>query len=388
MQVKSYRVGISGSYGGWNIGDEAILEGIIKQLRRQLPVEFTVFTRDRGDTLRRHGVERAVAARELSRQEVRSELENLDVLVIGGGGILFDSEAEVYLREAVIAQELGIPVMIYAVGAGPLASPSARQLVAATLERAEVVTVRERRSKHLLEQTGIRREIQVTADPAFLLEPVPLAVDTLGREGVSKDRPLVGISVREPGLAAPDLDENHYHQLLADAADYMVYRYDANLLFMPMERRVLDLQQGHAVVSMMARADRAMVLNRKYTAGELLSLVGQLDFAIGMRLHFLIFAALQGVPFVPLPYAGKVAGLLEDLQMPVHPVQEIGAGQLIARIDRSWDMRPELRERIAAHLPGIRARARVTNQLLVDLLQHLPREQGPAGPPPDIQASG
>ena len=57
---RPFRVGISGSYGGLNLGDEAILEGILGQLRGSLPVEVTVFSRNPEDTLRRHRVERAV----------------------------------------------------------------------------------------------------------------------------------------------------------------------------------------------------------------------------------------------------------------------------------------------------------------------------------------
>lgn len=373
-----YRVGISGSYGGWNLGDEAILEGIVKELRRSLSVEVTVFSRDPDDTTNRHGVERAVPARELSREEVRADVAGLDVLIIGGGGILFDNEAEVFLREASIAQEFDIPVVIYAVSVGPLSNRMTRERLTDCFERAAVVTVRERHSRQLLEQIGVRREILVTADPALLLEPEPLPPDALEREGLVKDHTVIGLSVRESGVAAPDLDEGHYHQLLADAADYMVYRYDADLLFIPMERRVQDLQQSHAVVSKMARAERATVLKREYTAGQLLSLIGQLDFAIGMRLHFLIFAVLQRVPFVALSYAGKVAGFLEDLEMQVPPVQDIRAGQLIARIDRSWDMRQELRARIDARLPALRERARATNQLLVDVLQRRTVRERPA----------
>src|SRR5215212_2121973 len=106
-----YRIGITGSYGGMNLGDEAILQSIIAQLRKDLPVEITVFSRDAEDTKRRHGVERAVPVRKLSRAEVQPEIERLDLLIFGGGGILYDAEARLYLREVGIAKEKGVPVM-------------------------------------------------------------------------------------------------------------------------------------------------------------------------------------------------------------------------------------------------------------------------------------
>jgi polysaccharide pyruvyl transferase WcaK-like protein len=87
-----------------------------------------------------------------------------------------------------------------------------------------------------------------------------------------------------------------------------------------------------------------------------------------MRLHFLIFAALRGTPFAALPYASKVTGLLEDLEVETPPLEGTGIGQLIARIDRSWDTRRELRSKIAARLPDLRSRAARSNELLVALL--------------------
>ncbi len=46
LSKEAIRVGISGSYGGLNLGDEAILHTIIAQLRRDLNVEITVFSRN------------------------------------------------------------------------------------------------------------------------------------------------------------------------------------------------------------------------------------------------------------------------------------------------------------------------------------------------------
>lgn len=364
-----FRVGISGSYGGLNLGDEAILEAIMTGLRRNLPVEITVFSRDPEDTLTRHRVERAVPVRELSRDEVLPEVECLDLLILGGGGILYDAEAHLYLREVALAQEAKVPVLVYAVSAGPLQDPAAQKVTRTYLNRAAAVTVRERRARQLLEEIGVQREIEITADPALLLEPQPLPPDALMREGIDTQHRLVGISVREPGAAAPDLDERHYHALLANAADYMVDRLDADLVFVPMERRVFDPQHCHAVIAQMAYAQRATVLKGEYTAGQMLTLMSRFAFAVGMRLHFLIFAALQRVPFVALPYASKVTGFLDALGMPMPPLQRVKAGQLIAHIDRWWDLRSELQSRIDRVLPSLQTRAAETNEIAVQLLQ-------------------
>jgi polysaccharide pyruvyl transferase CsaB len=362
------RIGISGSYGGLNLGDEAILQSIVAQLRAwPAPVEITVFSRDAKDTAARHAVERTVPVRDLSRDEVLPEVASLDLLILGGGGILYDEGVAVYLREAALAHEQRVPVLVYAVSAGPLQDPTARALVREVLGRASAVTVRERRARQILEEVGLQ-DIEVTADPAFLLEPEPLPADALTREGLNDNRRLIGLSVREPGAAAPDLEENHYHALLANAADYMVDRLDADLVFVPMEPRRKDTQHSHGVVSRMAYAHRATVLKGEYTPGQLLSLMSHFDFAVGMRLHFLIFAALNHVPFVALPYSSKVLGFLEDLEIGMPPLKQVNAGQLIAYIDRWWDLRRNLQASLERKLPAIQARARRTHEIAAHLL--------------------
>lgn len=353
------RVGVTGSYGGLNLGDEAILQVVLGEVRRIRPgAEITVFSRNAEDTRARHPSVEAIDVRDLSRAEARSRVETLDVVILGGGGVLFDGEAGIFLREIEIAEELGIPTIVWGIGAGPIDKAETQEVVRRALERASAVTVRERRALQVLEDAGVRRDIEVTADPAFLLEPEPLAEDALEREGLDPAERLVGISVREPGAAAPDIDEEHYHGLLANAADYMVERLDAHLVFVPMERNVLDVQHSHRVIGQMSWASRATVLKGDYSPGQVASLVGRFAFAVGMRLHFLIFAAIARVPFVALPYAGKVMGLLDALEIEAPPMKTVNAGRLIAHVDRSWDLRDELTGRLPKAVDDLRERAR------------------------------
>ncbi len=364
--AKRLRIGISGSYGGMNLGDEAILDGILNQLRATVTADITVFSRNPSDTLARHKTEHVVAVRQLTRREIIPEVQQLDLLILGGGGILYDQDAETYLREVFLAQDSGIPVMIYAVSAGPLTKPTARQSVQAALNASALITVRDRQGYRLLEDVGVTREIHLTADPALLLQPEQLRHEAVKSEGVQFDRHLVGFSVREPGPAAPDIDPEKYYALLADAGDFVVERLDADVVFVPME--TTDIRHSHAVVARMQNAEGSEVLRKRYAPEQILDLIGRFEFVVGMRLHFLIFAALRETPFTALPYASKVSGLLEDLGMETPPLGSVGIGQLLARIDHSWDTREAIRARIRQRLPAPQARARQTNELLLRYL--------------------
>jgi polysaccharide pyruvyl transferase WcaK-like protein len=176
----------------------------------------------------------------------------------------------------------------------------------------------------------------------------------------------LGSRSENPAPAAPDIRPEEYYALLANAADFIVEREDANVLFVPMEKT--DVQHSHAVVARMQNAERAEILRRRYSPRQVLDLMGRFEFVVGMRLHFLIFAALRCTPFAALPYASKVTGLLEDLNIETPPLGSIGIGQLIARIDRSWEAGEEIRHKICERLPEMKARAKRTNELLIGLL--------------------
>lgn len=373
------RVGISGSYGGFNLGDEAILQVIVSELRRSLPVEITVFSRDARDTGQRHRVDRAVQSRDLSRREAQAIVAELDLFILGGGGILYDADADMYLREVLLAHETNTPVMVCAISAGPLVDPGLRARVRDALNKTAVITVRDRQARQLLEEIGVERDVVLTADPALLLEPDPLTLEEiLQAEAIDPGARLIGFSVREPGPAAPDLEVEHYHRLLANAADYLIDRLDAEVVFFPMERRTFDVQHSHAVVGRMSHAQRATVLKRDYNPGQILSLLRHFQFAVGMRLHFLIFSALAQVPFVGLPYATKVAGFLEELGLQAPVLAHVSAGQLIAHIDRAWDLRDQLRASVQEALPGLKTRARANTEVAMKVLS---QRRGPVSRP-------
>lgn len=361
------KIGISGSYGGMNLGDEAILDGILKNLRATLNPEVVIFSFNAPDTEKRHSV-RAIPIREMHKDDVIAELKTLNLFVLGGGGILFDGVVESYLRDVIWAQELGIPVMVYAISAGPLRNAESKQLVVDVLNKVNLITVRESDSKRLLNDLGVTQTIEVTADPGLLLEAAPFTNEMLQNEGVGEGTNLVGFSVREPGPAAPDLNIDHYHNILANAADFMIERFDAQILFVPMEPG-FDQKHSHAIISKLANVKKASVLKGEYTSQQILGLVKNMSFVVGMRLHFLMFAGMQHVPFLPLPYASKVKGLINELELPYVPIDEMNTGKLCASLDRAWDNRKQIENQLLEKIPQLKEKAELTNKMLLDLVK-------------------
>ncbi|MEV6693951.1 polysaccharide pyruvyl transferase family protein [Micromonospora sp. NPDC051196] len=364
-------IGVLGSYGGRNLGDEAILTGLLTDLRQQEPnARIIVFSRNPEHTAQAHPDVEAVPWEGVSRTDSALVLSQLDLLILGGGGILYDKEARRYLRVVRVAQERGLPVLTYAVGVGPLSEMVDTGMVRETLAGATQVTVRDQESRMVLEEAGLLNPITVTADPAFLLEPEEFPAELLREEGVPAGKRLVGMSVREPGRAAERLDVDGYHRLLAQIGDFLVHRIDAHVLFVPMERD--DIRHSHGVLSHMIAAERGRILHGTYSPQQVLGLMRHFDLAVGMRLHFLIFAAMMGTPFLPLPYAGKVFDLAQRLGVPaLRGVEREVEGPLLAEVDQLWDERDQRAETTAQRVAQVCDEARGTSHVTRAVLESL-----------------
>ncbi|KKJ99901.1 polysaccharide pyruvyl transferase family protein [Micromonospora sp. HK10] len=364
-------IGVLGSYGGRNLGDEAILTGLLADLRQQEPnARIIVFSRNPAHTALAHPDVEAVPWEGVSRVDSSAILAQLDLLILGGGGILYDKEARRYLRVVRVAQERGLPLLTYAVGVGPLTEGVDTGMVRETLAGATELTVRDQESRMVLEEAGLLNPITVTADPAFLLEPEEFPASWLREEGVPAGTRLVGLSVREPGRAAERLDVDGYHRLLAQISDFLVHRIDAYVLFVPMERD--DIRHSHGVMSHMVAAERGRILHNAYNPRQVLGLMKHFDLAVGMRLHFLIFAAMMGTPFLPLPYAGKVFDLAQRLGVPaLRGVEREVEGPLLAEVDRLWDEREARADETARRVAAVCEQAHGTSAVTRGVLESI-----------------
>lgn len=325
---------ISGYYGSRNAGDEAMLAAMVEVLSDLDPkVNITVISANPQDTRQRHGV-KAVGWLDLA--GILGALRHGDILLSGGGSLLQNVTSRrslyYYLLIIWLAQLLGTPVMLYAQGIGPINGRIARWIMGYIGNRVKMITVRDRGSLKELASLGITRPpIEPTADPVHAIHQVDTAQgrEILLRHGaLVGQKPLVCISVREW------CNMNHYKEIVAQAADRIVEDFQAQVVFLPMQYPE-DVKTAQMVADMAQH--EMLVLPEEYNTSQLLSIVGNMDLLISVRLHALIFAGVMGVPMIGISYDPKVDRFLESVgEESVGTLENVELEKLMAQIHLKW----------------------------------------------------
>ena len=90
-------------------------------------------------------------------------------------------------------------------------------------------------------------------------------------------------------------------------------------------------------VAALAKHDM-VVLPEEYNTSQLLSIVGNMDLLISIRLHALIFAGVMGVPMIGISYDPKVDRFLESVgEQPVGTLEDVDFEKLMEQIRAKWN---------------------------------------------------
>ncbi len=311
------KVLISGYYGFDNAGDDTVLFGIISSLRRHIEqVDITVLSNKPDETRKVFGIP---AYNRWSLVEITRQLRRCDLLVMGGGSLLQDATSPrsviYYLGIVTIAKMLNKPVIFYAQGVGPISHPLSKKLIDWVVNRVDVITVRDQHSGEDLKSFGVRRApIYVTADPALTIHPddidLRMGEEILNRYIQNRNRPNMAISVRKWK------NQTKYRTELAKMADELVNE-GWNVFLLPMQYPA-DIAESEEIMKLMEHPHKdryVFLLRQKMNFRDIISVIGNMDFVLGMRLHSLILAAVTNVPFTAITYDPKVDRFVQRLNM-------------------------------------------------------------------------
>lgn len=308
-----YKILISGYYGFNNIGDESILRAVVDNLKDKLEdIEITVLSQNPQSTAEKYGVgsvdRRAIWG-------ILKSVKKCDLLVSGGGSLLQDVTSKksilYYLFIMWIAIFFRKKVFIYSQGIGPIISNINRRLTTMTLKKVSGIVVRDETSKEFLIELGIdEKNVVVTADPVLRIKKVGLEQgnEILEREGFTKNPEsiTVGFAIREKKLASNFVDE------LCISMNRLIDEENAQIVLIP-----FHFSEDMAVIETIEQRmeGRVSSIRNKYLTAEMLSIIGNMDVLVGVRLHSLIHAAIMDVPMIAISYDPKINSFMHSIDM-------------------------------------------------------------------------
>ncbi|MGM0437091.1 MAG: polysaccharide pyruvyl transferase CsaB [Bacillota bacterium] len=368
------KIVISGYYGFDNLGDEAILYSIINLFKeKNADIEITVLSQSPAVTSQRYGVK---SIQRNNFVKIIKTLKKSDVFLSGGGSLLQDVSSFrsvfYYLALVFLANIMGNKTIFYAQGIGPLNKKISRKLLKWIGNSTDLITVRDHNSAQLLKEIGIRADlIEETVDPVYGMNSArirelttdqknnKLIADFLKNTEIDRSKNIIGVSPRFWG-------DNEYLENMARAADYLQEKSEARIIILPMHLEE-DLEVCQKLKDEMKRP--AAIFKRQLEPAAMISFFQTFDFFLGVRLHSLIFAAINEVPFVGISYDPKVDSLLKELNLETSLTTEnCNYKDLKKVIDKFWNKRDEISSELGVKMKNYRKKAEKNAERVLNLI--------------------
>lgn len=372
---RKFDVVISGYYGFRNSGDEAILSAIINNLRLfKEGIKITVLSMNPPETRKMYGVE---SANRFNPFQFVPAIRNSRLFMYGGGNLIQDDTSTrsilYYLGIVWLAKRIGLKVMFYANGIGPINAKINKRLTQIILNQVDVITLREELSMQELDKLCINKpKIIVTADAALNIEAVHESITKklFAREGIDWAGQFVGISVRSVSNLTKYAEwggKENFVEVIARFADYLSEGYGVKPVFIPMQYPE-DLEFINRVTQKMKSTGH--VIHNKYSEPEMFGIIKKMEILVGMRLHSLIYAASVGIPMIGLVYEPKVEGFLQSVQQPsAGDIMALDYDSLKAMFDEVWARREPIKTQLQEITSQLKAKALENAKIAVDLIE-------------------
>lgn len=359
------KIVISGYYGFNNIGDEAILAAMISSINDAITdAEIIVLSKKPQLSCNKYD------AKQINRKnifKIISEIKKCDLLISGGGGLLQDVTSSrsilYYLSIMNIGKILKKKVMVYSQGIGPINKPLNRTLTKYVLNKIDFITLRDEKSQEFLKKINVdNKNINITADPVLGLKKgdLNLGYKILKNLGLKDDKKrTVGFSIRGRDKSEKSIN------IIANVCDKIIDEFEVDIVFIPFHQEE-DMKIIEDIKSKMK--SNAIGL-KELDVEETLSIIGNLDLLVGVRLHSLIFGAIMNTPMIAISYDPKIDSFMEYLdQEVISNIEDLDEEKLLAKIKHKLNNEDEHKLQLYKKIECLKEKLHRNEEVISELL--------------------
>lgn len=304
--------------------------------------------------------------------DIEADLRGCDaLLVIGGDNITLDygiASLAWHVRFAQHAQRMGMPVMIWGASIGPFSKdPLAERLAVDFMKDLNHITVRETISQQYLESIGVKRNVSLVADGAFVMSPEP--VDTTAYWPKAGATGVLGFNISpliqkfRPAGESREVLQREVVEFLRE----VLARTDAGILLLPHVDPLdgssdnSDTHYMKEILQMLGnQGGRVTLAPATLNAAQLKYVLAKFQYFIGARTHATIGALSSYVPTVSIAYSIKAKGLNRDLfgdERLVLDTAKVSKATLLDCFNRLQVEAGQIRSHLGTRIPEWKERA-------------------------------
>ena len=347
--MNNIKVLILGYYGQGDAGDEAILSCLSKKIKENFNADITVVSGDIEYTKKEHNLHAVrsvfggnIFSKTLNYINLIDKIRNYDIFVLGGGGLISElfgrksrKKTLFYLSLIKRAKLLGKKTIVYSIGVSEIKTKKFARKIKEGLEYADIISVRDEKSREILERIGVKKEINILPDPALLLEPEK--DDKIIREENISDKKIIGIALTD--FIRPYMDS------FARSIDKIIEKYDAEIVLITTADKPGETKASIEKKMFEKIKNKSSVrIIKRYPPRKLLGLFSKFNLVISMRLHMLIFSAISGVPFIGIPSDEKIKNFLDIMKQEEYSAMPEEAEKIEELVENSINNRKRKRE--------------------------------------------
>ncbi|GLI26092.1 hypothetical protein ARHIZOSPH14_03340 [Agromyces rhizosphaerae] len=304
-------------------------------------------------------------------------------VLLDQGGITFTDGREKFLLYNVAsilpALNTRTPVFKCAQAVGPFRNPVNRWASKTFLPKVRTLVTRGRITHEFAEGLGLQNLV-AGADYAFSLEldgTEPAAVAEHVDLDFFEHGEVVGISPSVVLQKKVDAKGGDYAGQLVEFIEW-VRSTGRRVVLVPHSVRTgtekthnNDLPLCRSIAERLAPGDDLLVLEREMTSQQLRYLIGRCDLFVASRFHAMVSSLAMQVPTLVIGWSHKYAEVLEmfELEEWAFGHDKLSPAYLRERFEALVAHEDEVRERLAVHLPEVKARSLQQADLIADLVR-------------------
>jgi len=306
----------------------------------------------------------------LLKEKYLNEYIKTDIIIDLSGDTLADSLCSVSIVSIMgilIGILLNKPIVVFSQSIGPFKKWSLT-LARFSLNKVDLIIVREEITKKYLEKLKIDSPIFLTADCAFILETASSEIieEILSREGINiENNVFIGIS---PNVRQ---DSENYVSIMAQMIDYIIENLKSKVIIIP--HVVNDLVVSQKIYKKIINKNKVKLIKNNYSPEELKGIICLCEIFIGARMHSNIAALSTYVPTMAIAWSHKYYGIMRKLgqEKYVFDFRTMNFSSVVSKIDELWCNRNKIRKELKYKIKIEKELALISGKLVKCLLYSL-----------------